>query len=132
MHLRTTVGHLRRNDKLSKMLYATMRDLQLELETTTPFFQLQPEKYEYITEKTRWRYTWNIIYEFGIKLTITQFWVPQTAYTNDECIMEKAVKDPMYSGKNSYKLITINKCRLYQECIFISDLMVPDKTRIYK
>ena len=132
LHLRTTLGHLRRKDKLSSMLYATMRDLQLELGVTKPFYTLPPDRYEYVTDNTRWRYTWKTANEFGITLHITNFWVPRTMYNNDECIMEKAINDPSYYGRNRYKLQTINKCRLYQECIFISDIMAENGLRIQK
>ena len=52
-NLHTTIGHLRRQDRLSTILYATMRDLQLEIGTKEPFFKLDPNKYTYATENTR-------------------------------------------------------------------------------
>ena len=122
-NLHTTIGHLRRQDRLSTILYATMRDIQLEIGTKEPFFKLDPNKYTYATENTRWLYTWKTAKEFGITLEIAKFWTPMPKYYDDKNIMSYAVKDPTYNGKNNYKLQSLNRCRLYQEAIFLSDLM---------
>ena len=45
--------------------------------------------------------------------------------------MEYAVTDPAYLGKNKHKLKTINRCRLYQKSVFISNLMRHDKKTIH-
>ena len=44
--------------------------------------------------------------------------------------METAIKDPYYKGKNQYRLISINRCRLYIKAVFISDLMSDDSLTI--
>ena len=38
--LQSTVGHMRRQDRIAQFLYATMRDLQLEVGTNVLFFYL--------------------------------------------------------------------------------------------
>ena len=45
--------------------------------------------------------------------------------------MDIAVRDQAYTGKNKYKLNTINRCRLYQQAIYIGDLMGVDKKTIH-
>ena len=126
----TTLGYLRRQGKMGQILYATMRDVQLEVGTTTPFLDLDPNQYLYVTQNTRWRYTWEMIYETKLKLEITKFWTPQSKYHDDKNIMEYAVKDRAYSGENKYKLATINRCRLYQEAIYISDLLTNNEKTV--
>ena len=80
----TTLGYLRRQDKMSQMLVATMRDLQLEVGTSKPFFDLDPEKYSYVTQKTRWRYTWEMLHKFNITLQVTKYWTPRRKYFDDK------------------------------------------------
>ena len=129
-NLRTTLGHLRRNSKATKLLYATMRDVQIETGTSQPFYQKDPEEYHFVTKNTRWRYTWQLTNEFNVDLEIAQFWTPTPNHENDKNIMEYAVKDKLFKGKNKYKLCSINRCRLYQECFYISDLTQQDKSTV--
>ena len=81
-----------------------MRDLQLEIGTTEPFFALDPDTYTYITENTRWLYTWKSIKEFAMKLKIIKFWTPTPAYLDDKNVMSTALNNPTYSGKQRYRL----------------------------
>ena len=124
----TTIGHLRRKEKISTLLYATMRDIQLEIGTSEPFYELNPDVYTYTTKNTRWMYAWTMSKEFDMKIQIAKFWTPTPTYYDDKNIMTTAVNDPTYAGKRKYKLTSINRCRLYQEAIYISDLIIPNTT----
>ena len=125
-----TLGHLRRGDKVAALLMATVRDLQIETGISEPVLTVNPESFPYITTNTRWGYTWNMAWEHKLKIVIHDMWTPTKRYTNDRNIMEVAIKDVKYQGKNSYKLQTINQCRMYQEAFFIGDLADKDGTTI--
>ena len=130
LNLKATIGHMRRRDKMAKMLLATMRDLQIECGREVPFFQLDPNEHEYVTDSTRWLYTWKMAKEFNIQIKVAQHWIPTPKFVNDGNIMKKAIEDPHYQGKNKYKLVTINQCRLYQKAFFISDLLRENSSSI--
>ena len=107
-NINTTLGYLRRGDKVAMMFTVTVRDLQLEVGVSKPFYDLDPSKNAYVTQKTRWRYTWEIIHELKLTVTITIFWVARSKYADDKNIMDIAVRDQAYTGKNKYKLNTIS------------------------
>ena len=96
LNFKATIGHIRRKDKMAKILYVTKSNLHLELGVSKPFYTLPPDNYQYVTENTIWLYTWKITYEFKIQLCITQFWVASTKYENDKNIMKTAIRDPLY------------------------------------
>ena len=125
-----TIGHLRWQDKVSALLLATLQDLQIEVGISTEFFHSNPANHSYITQNTRWGYTWNMIWEFKLKLVVDRMWLPKKKYRNDCNIMEVAIQDRKYQEKNRYKLQTINHCRLYQEAFYISDLADRNGTTI--
>ena len=110
MHINTTLGHLRRGGNTSSALQITLKDIQIEVGTTQPFYNLDPSKYSYCTKDTRWRYFWETIAQYNIKGSIYNMWTPQAKYEDDENIMEKAAQDPFYCGKEKYRIVSINQC----------------------
>ena len=132
INYKTTLGHMRRDDNISQALITTMRDVQIEIGTSTPFYTLDPTKYSYGTDNTRWQYTWHMTKEFHLNMEIPDIWLPITTYPNDKCKMEVSVQDRYYQGKNAYKLVTINQCRLYQQSFYISDLVQQDEKTVNK
>ena len=118
LSLTTTIGHLRREDRVSQILTATLRDLQIELGISTPIFKANPSDYTYITKNTRWVYTWRMCYSLQITVEFWGNWVPQSAYHNDKNLMLTALSDRYYAKTNNYRLVSINRCRLYLQCFF--------------
>ena len=45
LHLRTNMGHMRRDDNAGKALRATLYDTQIEAGITTPLYQTDPSLY---------------------------------------------------------------------------------------
>ena len=109
---------------------STMRDLQIEVGTSKPFYELIYKKYEYITQDTQWAYWWKMTREFNINPVIHNFWVPRTNFSNDKNIMEVAIEDLAFQGEGKYKLRSMNKCRLYMRSFYISDLLNNDNITI--
>lgn len=130
-HVNETLGHIRRGDRVvGDTLITTLRDTQIEIGTSEPFYIQNPQNFEYATQDTRWMYFWRMIHEFQIKVEMYNMWTPKTAYKDDRNIMEVAVMDITLRDKRNYKLKSINKCRLYLECFYISDLMTENSKTI--
>ena len=70
MHVSTTLGHMHRGGNIGKVLYTTLRDIQIEIGTEVPFYNLDPEKYGYCTQYTRWQYFWKTMKQFKINVEI--------------------------------------------------------------
>ena len=102
INIQTTIGHLRREDRAADILLATFYDLQIEVEFDVSVFQLNPSDITYVTPNTRWLYTWIAIKEINAKIQIWDEWVPSTDYVNDKNIMQTAVNDEYYKGRNKY------------------------------
>ena len=68
--------------------------------------------------------------EFNLQIKVAQYWIPTPKFSNNKNIMKVAIKDPLYQGKNRYKLVTINQCWLYQQAFFISNLLKDDSNKI--
>ena len=126
-NIMATIGHMRRMDEVGKALIITLRATQVKVGTATPFFCLDPMDHEYVTNNTRWQYTWEKMYELKITVKIQNFWVPRTGKRNDVNIMEAAVKDKHYQGKEKYCIISINRCRLYCKVFYLSEMTTNGK-----
>ena len=95
-----------------------------------PFYELNIETHDYTTKETQWVYWWKAIKEFNLRPVIHNFWVPTSNYRNDRNIMEVAIRDKLFQGENKYKLVSINRCRLYMQAFFISDMLCEDKITV--
>ena len=124
----TTRGHLKRKDRAGKGLLITAHDLQVEIGTGKPFYELDPEEYNYTTDSTRWFYLWKSTKKLGLQMELYNFWTPKVSRENDRNIMEVAVQDEGLKSKKWNKLHHINQCRLYVRAFNISDLTLDGKT----
>ena len=122
LHLEATIGHLRRGQKIGKTLTIALRNLQIEVGTGKPFYELNPDDHQYITPNTRWKYFWQAIFEHGIRVKMYNFWTPKPNCPNDRNIMEVAVNDPKLQRKGNRQLESINKCRMYLQVFYIGDM----------
>ena len=121
---------MHRNDKIGQALLITLRDIQIEVGTSEPFYNLDPDNYPYVTPDTRWKYFWTAIHENKMTVRIHQMWTPKPQYEDDSNIMEHAVKDQYMQTTNKYRLVSINRCRLYLRCFYVSGLITPDSPQI--
>jgi ribonuclease HI len=127
----TTRAHIRRLDRAGKGLYITAHDMQVQLGTSTPFYDHSPVDYYYTTTGTRWHYLWSRLRELNLKIEIYNFWTPTLSYQNDRNIMDTAMKDRLILSSKWKLLIHINQCRLYVKAINLSDL-TRDGKNLYK
>ena len=118
----TTMGHLRRLDRAGKGLHITAHDLQVELGTSVPFYELNPDIYNYATKLTRWSYLWSCTHELNLKIELFNFWTPRLARANDRNIMDVAMSDKVLTSSRWKMIHHINQCRLYLKAFNLSDL----------
>ena len=118
----TTIGHLRREDRVGKGLMITLNDHQCYIGSGKPFLQLNPDTYGYGDQNTRWRYTWKMLWEAKLTTKIYNQWVPKGRNEDDVNIMDVAVRDSELIGKKWPMLEHINSCRLYLQVFYISEL----------
>ena len=78
----TTIDLMRRKDRTGKGIYITANDLQIELGTSYPFFELDLKDYNYIKGRRRWEYLWSTAKTLDLKI-----------FENDKNIMEVAMAD---------------------------------------
>ena len=121
-HFDTSRGHMRRLDRAGKGLFITAHDIQVTLGRMTPFFELDPNENDYITENTRWRYLWKQINKLDLRLEIYNFWTPRMKTVNDRNIMETAFEDEIIRTSKWKLLKHINQCRLYVRAFTLKDL----------
>jgi hypothetical protein len=118
----TTRGHMKRLDRAGKGMFITAHDLQVEIGTTKPFFQLDPDELSYTVKRTRWQYLWSSLKEYDIKMEIYNFWTPSLKYENDRNIMATALEDKVLRNSRWKMMQHINQCRLYVKAFNVSDL----------
>ena len=126
-HVRATLGHMRRGGNVGKALEITLRDTQVEIGISMPFYLGDPHIYNYGTKQTRWRYFWETMWQFKITPEIYNMWTPYTPYDDDANIMETAVRDSFYRGRENYRLVSINRCRIYLRIFYFSKMMTDNR-----
>ena len=97
LNLITTIGHLRREDRVADLLIATLRDIQVEVGISSFIIDHSPVKFPYVTQNTRWLYTWRICWDTKMTIEIWDKWIPTSKYQDDRNIMETAINDK-FSG----------------------------------
>ena len=118
----TTRGHLRRMDRVGQGLMLTLNDHQSIIGSETPFLQLNPNEYDYGEKNTRWKYLWKMMWKAELKAEICNQWMPSRIRNNDINIMDRATKDPILQESKWPLLDHVNRCRLYLQVFFLSEL----------
>ena len=111
-HVRTNIGHMRRNDNAGKALIASRIGHQVMSGMSRPFYTYGKNELPYLPKDTRWTYMWKTIQEYNLNIQIHEEWLPKKKYGNDKYIMEVAAKDEYFNSKK-FKLEAINNCRIY-------------------
>ena len=70
LHLKATVSHIRRCHNVGSAMIITLNNMQAEIRTHVPFYNLDPTLYNYGDQNARWRYTWDINYRYNINMTL--------------------------------------------------------------
>ena len=68
-----------------------MRNLQIEVGTSKPFYCLDIDQHQYVTPNTQWGYFWEVVKEHRLIEKTYNFWTPKSSFDNNKNIMEYAV-----------------------------------------
>jgi hypothetical protein len=124
--LNLLISHLRAKDKTSYLIVISMSSLQLLTGSHIPFFHLPYTKYAKWIESSWLTSIWECVSRVKFTLIIRNSWVPVLQRTNDLSLMAFFVS----LNFKPKQLIALNRCRLYLQVIFLSDIVSADGTTI--
>lgn len=117
-HLQYLVGHLKLGDDIGKLLTSIITHTQLQVGSTTPFFQLPYPNYAKWIDHTWMTDCWKFSHRAKIEVDVESHWVPQLLRQGDIGLMDMA----MTFHLDPQQLRCINTCRLYLQVITVSDI----------
>lgn len=124
--LHLLLGHLCLQDKTAKLLLIDISYLQLLVGSSTLFLNLQYSKYANFTDQGWLITVWKFLNKVNMHLHIRQAFNPVPPRQHDSCIMDYCIQH--YSDCTTLR--TINRCRIYLQVIFLSDICSADGTLI--
>ena len=110
--------HLRRPSATSTQLRLSLEYTQLDSGIDTPWYSAThdiPEILKYI-EPTWATHTMQHLMDIKITLRDATLWTPQPLREHDICLMQ------FFLDQNLKKLPAINRCRLYLQIIYLSEI----------
>lgn len=115
-------GHLNLRDKTGKLLLISLTYLQLICGSVTPVLSLPYDKYCKWVEPTWLQSFWGFISKVGYDIHVHQQWLPILPRKNNHALMDHFMK----LGYSASQLATLNRCRIYLQIIFLSDIVSAD------
>jgi hypothetical protein len=120
--LKFLLGHLRAQDKTSKLILIAHGFLQLTIGTTTNFMNLPFHRTHPLGISSWLTSVWRFMDRLKIKLDMAQAWFPQSPKGNDINLMDYFLAKCTPIDH----LQSINRCRLYLQLINLSDMTSAD------
>ena len=120
----TTQGYLCQEDRARVGLQLTLNDHQCIIGSDTLVLNLNPEKYDYGVKNSQWKYQWKSLWESRLSAEFYNAWLPRRNRTDDINLMDRAIAilDSILTDSKWPLLEHINRCRLYLDVIYISEL----------
>ena len=116
--LRLFLGHLRNRDHTGDLIKVAMSYMQILVGSTIVFLNLPYPKYAKWIERSWLKSMWEILSRANFSVDVRLAWVPQMQRTGDSALMSIFLE----SGYGPYELTQLNRCRLYHQVFFISDV----------
>lgn len=117
-HLQYLVAHIKLGDEVSQLILSLITHTQLQVGSTTPFFQLQYSTYAKWIDSTWITDCWKFSQRARITVDIESQWVPLLSREGDIALMDLALTFNL----DSYQLQRINTCRLYLQVLLVSNI----------
>ncbi|MFO0446277.1 MAG: hypothetical protein ACK51L_01300, partial [bacterium] len=117
-HLQYLTGHLKLGDEVGQLIQSLITHTQLEVGSTSPFFQLQYPTYARWIGNTWITDCWKFAHRAKITVEVESQWVPKETRYGDIALMDLALTFHL----DTYQLQCINTCRLYLQAIMVSDI----------
>ena len=121
IHLKTTIGHMRRGGITGKALEASLSGHQIVAGVSKPFYEYDEHELPYLPQDTRWVYTWKVLKQYRLQIALYDEWLPPKLYENDKNLMDTAICDPYFQHKR-WKLEIINMCRVYLRVFTLGEI----------
>ena len=122
-HIQVLISHMKRSDRIGKLLETEMEYLALEIGNMKNIFTLDYNTWKFGCTDTWLTSTWKFCSEHSIMISGPRVDIVSQR-TNDCMIMEKIIahKDQF----SSTELVLINQCRIYLKIMFLSDMVSGD------
>jgi hypothetical protein len=118
-HLQYMVGHIKMEDEVGHMLLSLISHAQVQVGSTTPFFQLPYPSYHHWIDHTWVTDVWKFMHRAQIGVEIEKHWLPKLARQHDVALMDIGLT----FNFDSHQLRCINACRMYLQVITLSDVV---------
>jgi hypothetical protein len=118
-HLQYLGGHIKLGADVGQLLLSLSTHTQLQVGSTTPFFQLQYPLYAKWIDSTWITDCWEFAHHAHITVDIESQWVPLLSRQGDIALMDMALT----FNFDAYQLRCVNTCRLYLQVISVSDIV---------
>jgi len=119
-------GHISLGDKTGKLLIISLSYLQLLSGSTHPILTQPFTKYSKWIENTWLNSLWAFLSKVGYSVTVSQQWLPVPPRKYDKGLMDQFIQ----LGFEPLQLGILNRCRLYLQVLYLSDLVSADGTII--
>jgi hypothetical protein len=124
--LKFLLGHLRAQDKMSKLILISHGYLQLVVGITENFLNVPYDVYHHWACPSWLTSVWQFASKLQLKITMVNAWLPPKPMDNDLNIMEYFISQKFLPKQ----LIRLNRCRLYLQLLSLSDMVSADGRRI--
>jgi hypothetical protein len=119
------IGHLQAQDKTGHLILLSMSYLQILTGSRTSFLHLPYSKYSKWIESSWLTSIWCCVSRVKFTLIVKNAWMPLQR-TNDLILMDYFV----HLNYKPKELKSLNRCRIYLQVIFLSDIASVDSTEI--
>jgi hypothetical protein len=120
-HLQYLIGHIRRKSITSKLTRQHFDFTQLEIGCSAQVLGQDFTRYSQAILCPNWITTiWESLHACKATVAINSEWIPKSARIGDITIMEELT---VYNLVNKRDLADTNRCRIYLQVLFLSDIM---------
>jgi hypothetical protein len=116
------VGHIRAQDKTSRLLHISLSYLQLAVGSEVNVLSLSPCTYKNWIDSCWLVSFWNFLHKAQLLITTTKHWLPKLVREHDKVLMDYFIA----LGYSTHILGALNRCRIYLQVITLSDIVSAD------
>jgi hypothetical protein len=116
------VGHIRAQDKTSRLIHISLSYLQLAVGSGVNVLSLSPSTYKNWIDSCWLVSFWNFLHKAQLLITTTKHWLPKLVREHDKVLMDYFIA----LGYPKHILGALNRCRIYLQVITLSDIVSAD------
>ena len=127
-HVQYIVGTIRQSTELADTIIISLSTIQLQAGVEGLFLNKSRNQIPYLHGNSRIFYLWNVCNEYKLQIQVDRVWTPSSQRQNDKTIMDLLI-EKKYPVDH---LRIMNKCRLYLQVIYLSDIVSADGKTMLK